>query len=269
MERKRKVRFERNASRIAFDAGSSSFVVTWSKCGRSAEERLAAKRGPENWIPSVSAVTTLYDRGCIPHEQIVYAARAVGKAWSEGDREFLDTDGAKKAAELVADLSSMCVDPSSPVVASDLGQAMRHLLDEIAAVRFADAPAADFEEGAVMPSLEKAAGECLANREFLSWPKASMRKRFLYCLGRKERTDVVYTLVALLFDCGSCPLLSLTDRRALRMRAPRGQFDRDGAMSFARFALSRMREAKSEGRSRIKDRMTAQQLTDMLSADSC
>ena len=142
----RRTRFERHASQVVFDPVSSSFVVTWEKCSKPMEQRVAAHRDPLVWIPSVSAMATLYDRGCVPHTQTVYAARAVGRAVDAGDREMLDTEGAKKAAELVRDLSSMCVDATSPSVERDIRQAMRHLLDEIAAVRFLNSNARLFDE---------------------------------------------------------------------------------------------------------------------------
>ena len=95
----RRTRFERHASQVVFDPDSSSFVVTWAKCSLPMEERVASHKDPLTWIPSVSAMATLYDRGCVPHTQTVYAARAVGRAVDAGDREMLDTEGAKKAAE--------------------------------------------------------------------------------------------------------------------------------------------------------------------------
>lgn len=215
-----KVRFERHASQVVFDPASSAFVVTWAKCNVPLDGRLA-KRAPGNWMPSIAAMTTLFDRGCIGREQIVYAAKAIGAAWKAGDRDCLDTDSAKKAAELVCDISSMCVDTSSPSASADMGQAIRHLLDEIAAVRFSGTPISMFDRGAVMPLLEKAAAECLAIDGFADWPDIAKRRRFLFCLNRRERTEVAYSLVALLFNTGPCSLLSVTDRRVLRMRAAR------------------------------------------------
>lgn len=269
---RRRVRFERHPSQVMFDPSSLQFVVTWSKCGLLPEKRLEARRDPMTWIPSVSAVATLYDRGCVPQNQIVYAAMAIGRAWTAGDRVDLDTDDAKKAAELVHDLASMCVDANSASVARDVGQAMRHLLDEMARVRFMNAREEDFEEGIVMPALEKATAECLGTEGFCTWPHSSMRRRFLFCLNRKERTPVVYTLVSLLFDTGSCPLLSLSDRRTLRMIAFRGTglvltFNMDNASAFFRNALSKMREMKVDGRSSLGARMTQKQLADSV-ADS-
>ena len=267
----RRTRFERHASQVVFDPDSSSFVVTWAKCSRPMEERVAAHKDPLTWIPSVSAMATLYDRGCVPHTQTVYAARAVGRAVDAGDREMLDTEGAKKAAELVRDLSSMCVDATSPSVERDIRQAMRHLLDEIAAVRFLNSNARLFDESEVIPVLDKAAKECFGSDGFVSWPAQSMRRRFMFCLNRRERTEVAYTLVSLLFDVGSCPLLSLSDRRALRMQSIRhsgidGDFSPESVHSFFTYALERMRVMKEEGRSGLGARMTQQQLADSLKA---
>ena len=269
--RRGKVRFERHSSQVVFDPATSDFVVTWTKCGMPDSERLAKKRDPSKWMPSVSAVSTLFDRGCIPQNRIVYAARAIGRAWNAGDRDSLDTEEAKKAAELVADLSSMCVDPESESVAMDIGQAMRHLIDEMAAVRFASVPCEEFAESAVMPALEKAAEECMHVDGFESWPAVAKRRRFMFCLNRRERSEVKYTLISLLFDTGSCPLLSLSDRRMLRMQAMRDANVADGFTSesmcrFFRYALSRMRGVKDAGLSKIGGTMSQQQLVDCLSA---
>lgn len=265
----RRTRFERHASQVVFDPDSSSFVVTWAKCSRPEAERVAAQRDPLVWIPSVSAMATLYERGCIPHSQTVFAARAVGRAVDAGDRDVLDTEGARKAAELVRDLAYMCVDASSHTVERDLRQAMRHLLDEIAAVRFMNAGEEMFDGQKVMQTLEKSSAECFGIDGFASWPAQSMRRRFMFCLNKRERTEVIYTLVSLLFDVGPCPLLSLSDRRSLRMQAIRhsgicGAFSMDSVLSFFSFALGKMREMKECGRSGL-GRMTQQQLADSLS----
>lgn len=267
----KRARFERHASQVVFDPDSSSFVVTWAKCSRPIEERVAAHKDPLTWIPSVSAIAVLYDRGCIPHSQTVFAARAVGRAIDAGDREMLDTEGAKKAAELVRDLSSMCVDAASPSVERDVRQAMRHLLDEIAAVRFLNTPASELEESLVMPILDKATDECFSVHGFSSWPVQSMRRRFMFCMNKRERTEVSYTLVSLLFDVGSCPLLSLSDRRALRMQSIKASgiddaFIPETVHGFFMHALNAMRAMKDEGRSRLGARMTQQQLADSLEA---
>jgi hypothetical protein len=182
---------------------------------------------------------------------------------------MLDTEGAKRAAELVRDLSSMCVDATSPSVERDLMQAMRHLLDEIAYVRFLNTPASELEESRIMPILDKATDECFSVHGFSSWPVQSMRRRFMFCMNKRERTEVSYTLVSLLFDVGSCPLLSLSDRRALRMQSIMASgiddvFMPETVHSFFMNALNTMRAMKGEGRSRLGARMTQQQLADIL-----
>lgn len=259
-----RVRFERFASQIVFDPASSVFVVTWAKCNLPLEARLA-KRAPENWLPSISAMVTLYDRGCVKPEHVVYAAKAVGAAWKAGDRDGLDTESAKKAAELVCDLSSMCVDTGSSSVACDIGQAMRHLLDEMAAVKFMNEPISAFEQCKVMPALEKAASECLAIEGFIRWPSIAKRRRFMYCLNRKERTEVAYTLTALLFDTGACSLLSLTDRRKLRMQAARAseidiRFCLASVFTFLDFSLRKMRQMRASDTPHVSGDMSANEL---------
>lgn len=270
---KHRVRFERHASQVVFDPASSTFVVTWVKCNRPAEERLATHRDPITWMPSISAISTLFDRGRIPNEQIVFAAKSISRAWLAGDMESLDTEGAKKAAELVSDLSSMCVDPASRSVAMDIGQSMRHLSDEMAAVRFINADASDFDENRVLPALEKATNECFACEEFCTWPAASKRRRFLYCLNRKERNQVAYTLISLIFDNGACPLMPLTVKRVLRMQAMRhSKLDTEltpsNFMEFFKYSLARMREAKDLGTTLSVDKVTQQQMADSVIGDS-
>lgn len=269
---KRRVYFERHSSRIVFDAASGSFLVSWSKCNRPEAERLAARKDPLIWIPSVLALVTLYDRGCIPPDRIVPLALDIGRAWSAGDREMLDTEGARKAAELVHDISSMCVDADSPAVVRDLGHALRHLLDEIAAVRFASYPRELMDPEKVLFDLEKALDACLANPGFLSWPARSMRKRFIYAM-RGSTTDLSVSLVSLLFDTGACPLLSLADRRSLRLRSVKTSgldesFSRDRVLSFLRFAIDQMVQAKDSDKSCLGTVFTQQQLTDSLTDSS-
>lgn len=267
------MRFERHPSQVVFDPSCMSFVVTWAKCGISDEARLEKRKDPIAWIPSVSAVASLYDRGCIPQRLVVRAAMAVGRAWDAGDREGLDTEGARKAAELVRDLGSMCVDASSPSVERDVGQAMRHLLDEMARVRFADLPESEFSDR-VLSSLSRAAAECVRVPGFASWPRQSMRRRFLFCLNRKERTAVAYALASLLFDSGSCPILSLSDRRALRMEAAnaselcRSGFTRESMDAFFAYAMNAMKSAKDEGSPSLLGKVTQQQLVDSLGSSS-
>lgn len=258
---------------MVFDPASSTFVVTWVKCDRPASERVAAQKDPLTWMPSISAIATLFERGCIPQDQVVFAARSICKAWSSGDREYLDTEGAKKAAELVSDLSSMCVDPHSQSVAMDIGQAMRHLLDEMSYVRFLNTDSKEFEDVNVLPALEKATKECFSVEAFGTWPAASKRRRFLYCLNKKERTQVAYTLVSLLFDTGACPLLPLTGRRVLRMHAIKNSgidvnFTPESITEFFKYALDKMRDARKLGISMNGGKLTQQQMTDSVIGDS-
>lgn len=265
---RRRVRFERHPSQVMFDPELSKYVVTWSKCGKPDHERLAYRRDPMTWVPSIGAVAALFDRGCVPEVRIVDAAKAIGEAWSLGDRDGLDTCDAKQAAELVHDLSSMCVDRSSPSVALDVRHAMIHLVDEMSHVAFMNLEKKELEDGVVIPPLEKAMAECVGLDGFSQWPNTSRRKRFLYCLNRKERTQVAYTMAALLFGTGSCPLLSRSDERTLRAIAMReseiGSSTDNEVVAFLKSALSRMRSAKELGRNSIVERMTQKQLADSL-----
>lgn len=271
-KRKRSVFFERRPSRLVFDAESGSFLVSWSKCNRTDQERLAARKDLSKWIPSVLGLVTLYDRGCIQPVHIVPLARSIGRAWMAGDREMLDTEGAKKAAELVHDLSSLCVDANSPAVVRDIGHAIRHLLDEIAAVRFANFPRDLMNPEKVLFDLERALDVCLALPDFRSWTARSMRKRFIYAL-RDRTTELSASLVALLFDTGACPLLSLSDRRSLRLLAVQAsgldeRFGRDQVLAFLRFAVDQMVQAKDADKSCLGAVFTQQQLADSLTSSS-
>lgn len=264
------VRFERNPSQIVFNPQTDSYVVTWAKCNISPAERIAKQKDALKWRPSVSAIAALFDRGRVDAENTVAAARAVGNAWRSGDRYLIDTDGAKKATELVSDLSGMCVDPKSQDVIRDIRQALRHLVDEIALSRFISEPDANFEEKKVLPSLSKAARECMSIEEFASWPSPSQRRRFLYCLNKHERSRVAYTLVSLLFDVGACPLLSLSDSRALRtISLSESGLERGlsvgGMDRFFEVALHKMHEARRDPSIRLKDMLTQQQLSDCVS----
>ena len=266
---RKRVRFEHHPSRVVFDPSSAQFVVTWSKCGASSEKRLESRRNPMSWMPSVSAMASLYDRGCIPKQQMLHAAKAIGRAWDSGDRIDLDTDRAKKAAEMVRDLASI------EAGASDIGQAMCRLVDEIAKVKFSGTPCSEFSDSALAP-IGRAISECFGIDGFASWPAASQRRRFLYCLNRRERTKVAYSLAALFFGTGSCPILSMSDRRALRAAAYNDACGDMGekwvvhmspefASSFFRNALSAMASAKAAGLDSIGSSMTQQQLADSVS----
>lgn len=253
-----KTRFERNASQVVFDPVKNEFVVTWSKCGLPKEERLKV-RAPQSWIPSISAVATLYERGGVAPDEMCAAASAAERAWKDGDRLGLDTDGAKKAAEMVGSLAAICADPM------DIGHAMRMLLDEMAKARFAGMDPEDFDEALVMPAIDRCVDGCLEKDGFSGWPETCRRRCFLFGLKRKERTSLAYTLVSLLFDCGSCPLLSLMDRAALRIKAMAHSglseaFTRETVSSFVRFSLGRMRDARERGLSSIGEKLTQQQI---------
>ena len=98
----RRIKFERRPSRVVFDPDCGEFVVTWSKCNLPLKDRLAAKRDSRKWLPSIDAIVSLYARGGQPIQAVPLA---IAKAWDAGDREGLDTDKAKKAAELIRDLA--------------------------------------------------------------------------------------------------------------------------------------------------------------------
>lgn len=251
MGTKKKVRFERHPSQVVFDPSSSSFVVTWSKCGKPVSERLASGKNPLAWIPSISAIVELCDRGCVHREWAIPAAKAVARAWDAGDRCGLDTDDAKKAAELVRDLSYVYTVSSDSTAYTDVWQAIRCLIDAMAKVRFMSLPLGEFEDDRIMPAIDKAVSECFTCDEFAVWQKSSMRRKFLYGIKRKDRTMVVYTLAALLFDSGACPILSIKDKYCLRVDSLEysglsADFSTTATIRFLKHALSVMREAKAK-----------------------
>ncbi len=263
---RRRVRFERNASRIVFDPVSSSFVVTWSKCNAPQAERARRIIDPSKRVPSISAMATLFDRGRITEDQVVPAAKAVGRAWDLGDREFLDTEEAKKSAEFVRNISTMCADSDRESVSCDFCQAMRHLVDEIANVRFSCFEIPE-DCGRMIGSIVSAAEECLLIDGFLTWDAANRRRRFLFCLDRRECSELVYSVVSLLFDTGACPLLSVQDRRALRIIGLEksdvvSDFRSDTVRAFCAFVIEQFRTMKAEGRNTLGAKITQQQLID-------
>lgn len=263
----KRVRFERHASQVVFDPASSSYVVTWAKCGLPEEERLRLRKDAKGWIPSVSAMAELYDRGVVPEDRVVPAALAISAAYERGDRVGLDTEKSRRASELVGEIARMSSDSSSPSDFADLGHAIRGLLDEMAEVRFGNSSPEDFSEES-LSVLEKAAEECMSVPNFMEWPPKSMRRRFLYCLKNRHRTPLSYTMASLLFDCGTCPLLSSQERRALRIQSMKasamdaGLFSKESMASFFTHALGVMRDAKSEGKNSLGIRMTQQEFAD-------
>lgn len=211
-----RVRFERNASRIVFDPQSACFVVTWIKCDRPEEERVSGRQDPVKWVPSIHALVDLFDRGKVAHSQILPMAKAIGRAWSLGDRESLDTESAKYAAELVSQLASTYTTESQDDIATDIGQAIKCLSEEIARVRFMLTSFDDVSVNKTLDSLKRAVSECLAIPGYATWSNESQRRRFLFSLSKKERTELVYSIAALLFRCGACPLVPMGERKELR-----------------------------------------------------
>lgn len=266
--REKKLKFERHASQVVYDPGAGSYVVTWAKCDRPIEERLSQRKDLARWRPSVVAVATLYDRGKIDESHVMAAAKSISESWRLGDREFLDSEGCKKAAELVSDLANINGDG---VGTKDIMLAIRNLLDEVAKVRFQDEPIESFSDDSILRALSRAAGECLSIDGFMSWSPISKRRRFLYCLNKRERNRVSYTLISMLFDNGACPLLSSADRRTIRTIASEKsgmseKVDQSTVDGFFSVALGMMNDAKSRGESQIRESLTQQQLSDSITS---
>lgn len=245
----RRMRFERHASRVAFDPSLPGYVATWSKCGIPDAERLSRCPDPSIWIPSIEAMATLYDRGAIPLERTVCAGKSVAAAWNAGDRRMLDSGAAKGAAEMVRDMSM-----SGASGEMDMMQAMRTLSDEIAAVRFAETPRESLCDESALHALAEAGRECLSIPGFAGWPPKAMRRRLLYRLGRRRATDWAYTLISAMFGVGAGPLLSLRDRSALWSMAEAAGIPRTVAAmpGFFGFAAGKLIEMKDAGLSRME-----------------
>lgn len=223
--------------------------MTWTKCGRPVGERVLAGASTLSWLPSVAAVAELFDRGCVFGESVLPAARAVARAYDAGDRAGLDTDAAKRAAEIVMAVAT------ADAVQDDASSALRGLVDAIAAARLASEPEESLSDAAVLPPLARAAAECLREEgaQFNEWSQSSKRRRFLYCLRRRERTPAAYTLASLLFATGACPLLGSRGRKAASLAAFREsgvdplRLTEDGCAAFLRSALRMLREAHATG----------------------
>ena len=266
------IHIETHPSRVVFDPVSSSFVVTWAKCDRPENERVLAHKNPAVWIPSVSSIAELYDRGKIKGVQIIYAARSIGRALEAGDRHLLDTDAAKCAAEMVSRLEACRRDEKTQSACRDIGQSIRNLLDEIARVKFMGLSEGDLGNEAV-DILDRAFVKCFHIHGFCGWPMPSKRRRMLYEIKSRDRSEVVYAAVALLFDTGPCPILSMKNRRALRIKAvDESHIDSgmtpDSVHKFFSYIVSVMSEMKKAGDIDVPFCVTQQEMSDMVTSSS-
>lgn len=269
------VRFERHASRVVYDQSMNALVVSWSKGDINSRKRLEARKDLKFWKPSVDAVLTLWDRMGSPEGLVFAVANAVRDAYETGDRSVLDTEAARKAASLVCDLMRLhaaATESSSTtedISANDVRCALRRLMDEMAVVRFSNLPESAFAEESVLPQVVKALTACYAVPAFTAWVAASCRRRFLYELSNRGRTEVVYALAGLFFAVGSCPLLTASDRVALRdaILNDLGPCCNDLAstQAFFREALARLRALKHEGKAQFASlKISPQKLADSL-----
>lgn len=221
------------------------------------------RKDPLRWLPSVGAVTTLYDRNAVKQEQNVYAAAAIGRAWDAGDRELLDTEAAKKAAILVRDVAAVCC--NSPSAPYDAGHAIRNLVDEMSVVRFSETEITQEVVDDILKRLDRATEECLSVEGIRDWKPRDIRRRFMFCMKRKECTDLVYTFLSLLFGVGACPILSMPDRMIIRERGIseaglQDNFDRVTVGRFFKSVASQMLHMKNNGLDRLKEHLTQRQV---------
>lgn len=183
---------------------------------------------PRRHLVGVAAAVTFWDN-VDRRNHCLGCARTVKEAWLAGDRYLLDTDDARKAAELVADLADSRPD------AIDICAALLDLLNAIAKVRLSNTPMEAFD---VLAACTEAIGKCYAIPEFCGWSPQAKRRRFLYELPRKDRTNVVHTLMGLYFEHGATPLLTSKQRQSL-MTLDRG-VGVDGAVRFFDNCLRQM-----------------------------
>lgn len=210
------MKFEKRTRRVMYVGTSDIYRVT-------SDVVTAKKRIPldsRRHLVGIAAAVTFWEN-VDRREHCLGCARTIKEAWVTGDRYLLDTDDARKAAELVADLANTKPDNA------DICAALIDLSNAIAKVRLSNTPLESFD---VLSACTAAIEKCFALPEFKGWSAQAQRRRFLYELHRKERTTVTYTLMGLYFKHGATPLLTSKQRQEL-MTLDRG----DGAEGAVRF----------------------------------
>ena len=176
---------------------------------------------PRKRLVGIAAAITFWDN-VDRREHCLGCARTIKDAWIIGDRYLLDTDDARKAAELVADLADTKPDRD------DLCSALIDLMNAIAKVRMSNTPITAFD---VLPTCTSAIKRCYEVPGFSDWSAQAKRRRFLYELPRKDRTTVTYTLMGLYFNHGATPLLTAKQRQEL-LSLDRGEGPEGAAVFF-------------------------------------
>lgn len=231
------MKFERRPRKVMYVQGDDIYRATMDTV--TASRRLPVDKRKR--LVGVAAAVTFWERvdmhpvsnGEISVARCMACARTVKEAWLAGDRYMLDTDGARKAAEIVADLADTKPDDM------DICEALIDLSNEIAKVRLANTRLEEFD---ILNECVDAIGKCYAVEGFADWTKKSQRRRFMFELPRKARTPVTQTLMGLYFAVGETPLLTLKQRKDM-IGADRGEGPA-GAERFFSYCIRKMTEFK-------------------------
>lgn len=165
-------------------------------------------------------------------EHCFACARTIAESYALGDRWLLDTEEAKKAAEIVCSLVR------NPPESMDVCAALIDLSDEIAKVRLAKTQPEDFE---VFEILQEAAAKCREIEGYESWNAHARQRRFVYVIPRAGRTEVVKTLVGLMFGIGDTDLVTTHQRHEL-LNLPKMGTDIDSLVRYASDCISKITE---------------------------
>lgn len=218
------MKFEKRPRKVMYVQSEDVYRVTNDPV--TARRRIPVDRRRK--LVGIAAAVTFWDN-VEKRSHCLGCARTVMEAWNTGDRYLLDTDDARKAAELVADLAKTKPDNI------DICAALLDLSNEIARVRMINTPLAAFD---VLATCSETITKCFQVPDFKDWPPQSQRRRFLYELGRKDRNTVTYTLMDLYFGYGATPLLTTKQRQEL-MAVDRGE-GAEGAVRFFDDCLRQM-----------------------------
>lgn len=210
------MKFEKQQKHVTYVESDDIYRVSWDSVFASPR----TIRDPSKHLVGIAAAVMYWD-SVDRRNHCLGCARTINESWKCGDRYLLDTDEARRDAELVSDLSSSRPDDN------DICSALSDLQNAISMVRLNDLEMDDFE---VLPACTEAISKCMNIDGFNEWTPQAKRRRFLYELSRKDRTSVVYTLMGLYFGYGSTPIVTSRQKQELL------SFDRgegvDGAISF-------------------------------------
>lgn len=218
------MKFEKRTRKVVYVESCDIYRATFDVV----TSRTRTPLDPKRCLVGIAAAVTFWDN-VDRRNHCLGCARTIKEAWNAGDRYLLDTDDARKAAELVADLADMKPD------AIDICAALIDLMNAIAKVRMSNTSLEEFD---ILSSCTDAAKRCYEIDGFRDWTVQARRRRFLYELPRKDRTNVAYTLMGLYFEYGATPLLTSKQRQEL-MALDRGD-GADGACMFFDNCLRQM-----------------------------